>query len=214
MSYSPIKDGDGNDGGNGGASSGGDNGVVSRIGNVLGGIGDKIKGCLPDTSNLYLQPLSPSADISLSDRWRLIVESTRPWGEFFDISNFNLPAWNHMKTRIGHNIETFFYNYFWLTCLHLIVLVFFHFGSVLSLVLWLVFIFYLYGVKRDDIHIGSLTINNTGKLLIMIATAILALTFGHVSTLVISVAIFLAIVVGIHGLVRDDSSDTLQDVTI
>lgn len=208
MEYSPIKDNrNGAEGENDATSDADDPGVVGRMKNAFGVVAGKVQQTFPDVSNVYVQPLSPSADISLADRWRLMMESTRPWGEFFDITNYNLPPWGQIKTRYSHNIETYFYNYIWLACLHVLIFTFFHFGSVFSLVIWLAAMYVLYGVYSDDIQVAGFTINKNVKFGIMIITAIIALTFGHVFTLVFSIAIFLLILVGIHGLVRDDASD-------
>lgn len=190
------------------------NGVMTRVRNFSAGVLDSVKSRLPDTSNLYLQPLNPSEDISPADRLSLILQSARPWGEFLNIREFNLPPLNQLTARLGQNIETYFYNYFLLACLHFVLFTLFHFGPVFVFVAWLLLLYVLYVANGDDIHIGSLTVDANVKLVIAIISAVLVIIFGDVFTLIFSIAIFLLIVVGIHGIVRDDAPDIMNDVAI
>lgn len=183
--------------------------------NAAGGMIDKIKSCLPDVSNLYLQPLNPSSDMGLSDRANLIVQSARPWREFFDISNFNIPPLGQIRSRVEHNVETYLYNYFLLTCIHLVFFSIVHLGAVLALIAWLAVIYLLYIVNPEDISVADkFIIDSKWKMAIAVITGLMALFVGHVFTLLTSVAVFLLIVVGIHGIIRDDTNEAVADITV
>lgn len=52
-------------------------GVMNQVRGFAGGVLESVKTRLPDTSNLYLQPLNPSEDITLPDRVSLILQSAR-----------------------------------------------------------------------------------------------------------------------------------------
>lgn len=60
--------------------------------------------------NLYLEPIHPAADLSVKDRAQLVLQSARPWSDFFNFSLFNIPPMSEYKLRLQTNIETFFYN--------------------------------------------------------------------------------------------------------
>lgn len=164
-----------------------------------------VKESLPDMSNLYLQPLDPAEELTMADRADLIWKSKRPWGEFFDISNFNLPALNHVSKRISNNIKTYFYNYFLLTVIHIILFGLMHFGPVLALLLWVAFTFFLLGHHQSDIQVtDNVKITYPMKMAIVAVAGIFALTAGHVLSLVFSIAFFLFVLVGVHGTIRQD----------
>lgn len=178
----------------------------------MGQTWEKVKGVLPDVSHLYLQPLDPTSELSLGDRASLVMQSSRPWREFFDLSAFNLPPLEQAKTRVAHNVETYFYNYFLLAGLHVALFSLGHFGSLFSLVVWLAVLYYVFVCHPEAIQIGKLTIGGNAKCAIAIVTGLIAIFVGHALTLVISVGVFLLIVVGIHGIVRDDTTDQIEAV--
>lgn len=211
MDYSPIKSSDEDADKPSGAeqpTSQSDNGPIGKVRNLCSQLLASVKGRLPDTSALYLQPLDPSTDISMGDRARLIGESIRPWREFFNLLAYNLPPFNQISPRVGRNIQNYFYNYFVLTLVHIAIFTIFHFGSVFYLAVWLALIYYLYIRNESDIHIGqSITIDENIKFVIAVASFAVLVIFGNVFTLVWSVLFFWLIVVGIHSLIRDDVSE-------
>lgn len=175
------------------------------------GLMGKLRGVLPDMSNLYLEPLDPGSGLSsIGDRASLVVQSARPWGEFLKLKAFNMPPFKEVKGRMGHNVETYFYNYFLLGCVHILFFALGHFWSFLSLVLWIALACYLLVARPDDIEIGDHTIDKKKKIVCLILTGLVAIFVGHALTLIISLSVFLLIVVGIHSIVRDDTLDTVE----
>lgn len=170
----------------------------------------KVTPFLPDVSNVYLDPLLPGAEISLSDRFKLIMESAKPWKEFFNISEFNLPPLTQIKTRLGHNIETYFYNYVQITCIYLILFSFFHLLPVICLVVLIGLAYVLFVSYPEDIDVaGKFTIDDMKKKIIVGVVGVVLLFYGGILTLVISMATFIVILVLVHGLIRDDC--TIED---
>lgn len=210
MNYERIADAVGNvkDSLRGGGGGGGNESAEQ---NGVGGMMENAKQLLPDVSNLYVQPLDPASDMTLADRASLIQQSARPWREFFDLSNFNLPPLGQLRGRVGYNVVTYFYNYFLLTCLHLFIFAFAHFGSVIALVAWMALAFYLWIAHPDDIQVSdNFALTKNVKVAVLVVTGVLALTVGHVFTLVISLLFFVLIVVGIHSVIRDDTADSAE----
>ncbi|PXF44617.1 PRA1 family protein G2 [Gracilariopsis chorda] len=160
---------------------------------------------------LYWQPFDPSTDTPLKDRYELAQQSVRPWSEFFDISEFNLPPFGQITARMKHNIETFLYNYFVLVALQIVLFSITHTGIALCLVLLLVFLYLLFIKFPEDIEVGQFNIDSTMKKIMAGIAVCLALFLGHILTFVISVCVFVLIVVGIHTLIRDDSSELTLD---
>lgn len=193
----------------GDAGNAGANGA-SPPGGADVGIWDKIKGFLPDTSDLYLEPLDPSSRFSsIADRASLVVHSARPWSEFFDLRAFNLPPFSQVTERLGHNVKTYFYNYFLLTCVHLLLFAIGHFWSFVTVGLWIAMAIYLLVLRPEDFEVGPVPFTKNRKTVYLVVAGVLAVIFGHALTLVISLGVFLLIVVGIHGTIRDN---TLDDV--
>lgn len=95
---------------------------------------------------------------------------------------------------------------FLLALLYLVVFSFGHFPSVLALVGVLVVAFSLYVLHPEPICIGSLEFGAAAKHTVVIALSLLALFVGHVLTLIISLAVFLLIVVGIHASIREHTA--------
>uniref|UniRef100_A0A7S2ZMV2 Uncharacterized protein n=1 Tax=Rhodosorus marinus TaxID=101924 RepID=A0A7S2ZMV2_9RHOD len=60
--------------------------------------------------SLYTAPFDLSTDSSFGERVKLVFESARPWGEFFDLNNFKLPKMSEIHERITHNSVVFFSN--------------------------------------------------------------------------------------------------------
>lgn len=180
---------------------------------VAGSMGARLKSLLPDVGELYLEPLDPGSGLPLPDRASLVMQSIRPWGEFLDVSAFNRPTLEEANKRVGHNVRTYFYNYFLLACVHILVFSFGHFGTVLAVLLWAALAWFLYGYRPEDIDVfGKFTLDGRAKLILVILTGALVIFLGHVLTLVISLAVFLLIVVGVHSLVRDNTMDAIEQV--
>lgn len=175
------------------------------------GFWDKVKGMSPDTSNLYLEPLDPRSGLSsVGDRASLVLQSARPWGEFLNCRAFNLPPLGEVKGRVGHNMETYFYNYFLLACVHVLFFAVGHFWSFLSLVLWISLACYLLVIRSEDFEVGDYSVDKKKKICCLVLAGLLAVFVGHALTLIISLGVFLLVVVGIHSVVRDDTLDAVE----
>lgn len=175
------------------------------------GIWGKMKGMSPDMSNLYLEPLDPRSGLSsIGDRASLVLQSARPWGEFLNLKAFNLPPLGEVKGRVGHNVETYFYNYFLLACVHVLFFALAHFWSFLSLVLWIVLACYLLVIRSGDFEVGDHSIDGKKKICCLVLAGLLAVFVGHALTLVFSLVVFLLVVMGVHGVVRDNTLDTVE----
>eukprot|EP00737_Agarophyton_chilense_P001702 gb/GEZJ01001910.1/.p2 GENE.gb/GEZJ01001910.1/~~gb/GEZJ01001910.1/.p2 ORF type:complete len:176 (-),score=15.24 gb/GEZJ01001910.1/:174-701(-) len=161
-------------------------------------------------SGLYWQPFNPSTDTPLKDRYELALESIRPWGEFFNISEFNLPPFGQIKGRVQHNLEAFLYNYLVLVGIHIFFFALTHSGIALVMVLWFGLMYVMYFKFEGDIDVGEWTINARMKGIIAVVSGLLALFVGHVLTFVISLSVFVLITVGTHSLIRDSSSGELE----
>lgn len=161
-------------------------------------------------NGLYWQPLDPSTETPLKDRAKLAYESIRPWKEFFDISNFNLPPLNQAAPRLQHNIKTYMYNYLFLACVHIVFFSLVHFVAAFAMVCWLALMYIMFVKYPQDIEFTKFKIDSKMKTVIAILMAVLALFVGHVLTLFISLSIFVLIVVGVHGFVRDDTSELIM----
>lgn len=155
--------------------------------------------------NLYLDPIHPGSDMGPKDRFQLVLQSARPWSSFFDFASFNIPPLSEYKLRMTTNVETYFYNYFLLALGFLVIFAFGHLPSVLALVAVLAVAFFLYVLKPEPIVVGGFEIASSAKHAIVVALALLALTVGHVFTLILSIAVFLLVVVGVHGSIRATS---------
>lgn len=189
---------------NGGGTS--SSSVLQRGMDMFGNGWTFVKGYLPDVSNVYTDPINPKSDITLSDRTTLIMRETRPWfSEFFAISQFNLPPFSQMKTRLGHNITTFFYNYFIITLIHLVVSTFMRPTPIIMLGLYVAAMYALFVWKKENIELRhGLVIDQNVKLVIAVVLFVLFVIFGNILFPVLYTALFVAIVVGVHGLLHDD----------
>lgn len=172
----------------------------------------KVKSVIPDVSHLYLQPLDPASELSIGDRASLVWQSARPWREFFDLTAFNLPPMEQAKTRVSNNVETYLYNYFLLTCLHVALFSLGHFGSLFAMGIWGAILYYLFAGHPEDFELGKFTIGGKAKCAIAVVTGLLAIFPGHGMTSIISVTVFLLIIVGIHAIIRDDTTEQAEPV--
>lgn len=159
--------------------------------------------------NLYLEPIHPGSDIPLKDRAQLVLQSARPLGDFLDISQFNLPPLGEWQLRMQTNCENYFYNYFLALCVFLLFFAFGHLPSVIALVAVLSIAFFLYVLHPEPIDVAGVEIGSTAKHAIIVALSLFALTVGHVFTLILSCLIFLVILVGVHGTIREASDGTV-----
>lgn len=159
-------------------------------------------GALPEL-NLYLEPIHPASEMHIRDRAQLVLQSARPWSDFADVSQFNIPPLSAYKLRLQTNVETFFYNYFLLALVFLVIFAFGHLPSVVALVSVLAVAFFLYVLHPEPIEVAGAEIGTPAKHAIVVALALLALTVGHVFTLILSLAVFLLILVGVHGSIRE-----------
>jgi hypothetical protein len=159
--------------------------------------------------NLYLEPIHPGSDMSIKDRAQLVLQSARPWADFADVHQFNVPPLSGYKLRLQTNVETYFYNYFLLALAFLVVFAFGHLPSVVALVAVLAVAFFLYVLHPEPIDVKGVEVGTPAKHAIVVALALLALTVGHVFTLIFSLAVFLLVVVGVHGSIREVTEDTV-----
>lgn len=180
--------------------------VLQRGVDMLGNGWTYVKGYLPDVSNVYIDPINPKSDITLSDRTHLIMRETRPWfQEFFAVSQFNLPPFPQMKTRLEHNITTFFYNYFILTLIHLVVSTIMRPMPIIMLAIYIAAVYALFVWKKDDIELShGFVIDQNVKLVLAAVLFVLFFLFGHILFPIFYTALFILIVVGVHGLFHDD----------
>lgn len=153
----------------------------------------------PPALNLYLDPISPSSTLGPKDRFQLVLQSARPWSAFFSPAALTLPTLSELRLRLSTNVETYFYNYFLLALAFTAVFALGHLPSVLALVAVLAVAFFLYVLRPEPVEIGRFEIATSAKHAIVVALALLALTVGHVFSLIVSIALFLIIVVGVHG---------------
>lgn len=179
--------------------------AVKSVGNTVRPAWEKVEPNLPNLSKVYMEPLLPTPSRSLAERYHLITSSARPWRQFFDISQYNLPPFDQMKSRFEHNMETYFYNYFILTVLHIAIFALFHLLPVASLAALAAAAYLLFVRYPADIDVaGMFVLDDTRKKILCGFLAIAVLFFGGVSTLLFSVVIFYVIIVLVHGLLRDD----------
>lgn len=181
--------------------------VAVETRSIISNAVDKAKDAMPDVSHLYLQPLDPASELSFGDRASLVWQSSSSWGEFFNLRAMNLPPLGEVRTRMGNNVETYFYNYFLLTCLHVLFFAFGHLGSLLYMIAWVAVVYYMFVAHPETVEIGKVSIDEKGKWIIAIVCGLLAVFVGNGLSLIFSVLWFIAIVVGIHSAIRDDSLD-------
>lgn len=157
--------------------------------------------------NLYTEPLNPGAQLTLNDRVQLVLESCRPWGEFFDVRSFNLPAAAEAKLRVGHNVEVFFYNYLVLAMGLLTLTAFVHPLRALLVSLAVFAAVALYVVFPEDYYVSdSVVITQPVKHVIVATVCILTLLFGHVLALLFFFASLCVPMVLLHALLREHSA--------
>lgn len=171
----------------------------------------RVQDTFPGLEDLYLAPLDPSSGIGLSDRVSLTWQSARPWGEFFDLRKVSLPhSRDELRARIGHNMETYLYNYILLAAAHFFLFSMGHFWTIVALATWVGLVWLLFVKHEGDIDLGGrFTLERFGKTAIVVGSGLAVLFWARVLDLVLSLAIFLLLVVGIHSCacqVTDDAS--------
>ncbi len=203
--------------------------VKERIGAIARGAGVVAAGAKDAVSSmvgapmpnvkLYTQPLNPSEELTLRARVELVVNSCRDWREFFDVRTFNLPPPAEVKLRYGHNVETFFYNYFVVACATLV------FQSLLNplrglQVVGLILLGTLfYAIHPDPVPIpfGSgrtFLLGDTAKHGLLIAFLLISLIFGNLFPLIVAVVVFASVVVVVHGFLRDHRDQEVLTVDV
>lgn len=158
--------------------------------------------------NLYTEPLNPSAQLTINDRFQLILESCRSWSEFFDLKAFNLPSAHEIKLRVGHNIECFFYNYVIIGFGLLAITELFHPLRSLLITFVIAVTGCLYIVFPQDyiFNNGTVIINRSVKNLIVGCLVFFTIWFGHVISLFFFFATFFIPIVLLHSLLREHSA--------
>lgn len=162
---------------------------------------------LPEAKDLFTDPVDPSIEMTPQDRWNLVKQSQRGWGEFFDISKFNLPPIEQLNQRVKQNLITYFYNYFIIAVIHIILYSFLHFKTLFG--------FILIGglcVLKDRIAVNM---DSTKEDLLKAGLGILAIFiffWAHGFALLFSILIFNFLFIGIHSAVRDYTDDDTVEV--
>lgn len=209
------------------------NGVPSnmqeRIGAIARGAGVVAAGAKDAVSSmvgapmpnvkLYTQPLNPSEQYSLRERVELVVNSCRDWREFFDFRSFNLPPAAEVKLRYGHNVETFFYNYFFVACVTLAVEAVFSPLRGLQIVALLAMAALFYAIHPDPVPIpygnGRIfPLGDTAKHGLLAAFLAISLIFGNLFPLLLSVLVISSVVVVVHGFIRDHRESEVLTVDV
>ncbi|KAA8491954.1 PRA1 family protein B6 [Porphyridium purpureum] len=171
-----------------------------------GNVKDAVSAMMKDVK-IYTEPIQPGSEMSLKDRVVVVWESARPWGEFFRPSAMNKPPAGEMGARFSHNVETFFYNYVLLAVLFLVSMFFIHPIATLSLCVCGAFAVYAYVLHPEPIEIGGRVLETPAKHIAMAVLAGIALLFGHMGGLIVSLAVFLMVVVGLHAVFRDHAEE-------
>lgn len=81
------------------------------LSNLASGARETVTGLIQSPApevKIFTEPINPGAPMSFQERCHLVIQSVRPWNEFF--GRMNMPAPSEIKLRYGHNIETYFYN--------------------------------------------------------------------------------------------------------
>lgn len=186
--------------------------ILTAIGSKIQPAWEKVSPCLPDLSKVYIEPLMPTPARSVSERYHLVVSSARPWSQFIDISHFNLPPASQLKSRFEHNVETYFYNYFILTLLHVALFSLFHLLPVFSIALFAIAAYLLLVQYPADIVVGDVVVlDELRKYVLLGVLALVVVLYGGGLTLLFSVAIFVAVLTAVHGLLRDDDDYVVVD---
>eukprot|EP00188_Purpureofilum_apyrenoidigerum_P006160 Plantae.Rhodophyta-Purpureofilum_apyrenoidigerum.ctg9071.p1 GENE.Plantae.Rhodophyta-Purpureofilum_apyrenoidigerum.ctg9071~~Plantae.Rhodophyta-Purpureofilum_apyrenoidigerum.ctg9071.p1 ORF type:complete len:208 (+),score=33.12 Plantae.Rhodophyta-Purpureofilum_apyrenoidigerum.ctg9071:149-772(+) len=160
--------------------------------------------------SLYTAPFDLSTSTSFGDRLKLIWESARPWGEFFDFTMFSLPKPAELKERVIHNSEVYFSNYAIAAALYMLFKFFIRPVGVVALVVSLLLASWFYGTNASSITIKDpLVITPVGKHIVMAVVVLLAVAFCHVLGALLGLFWFSLIFVGIHLLVMTPSRTTI-----
>lgn len=163
--------------------------------------------------NLYMEPLNPHAQIDLRDRAQLLMESCRPWSEFFDPKAFGTPEAAEVKLRMGHNLEIFFYNYVLVGLGLLILFALFHPVRAMLLLVTIISGMLLYILFPEDYKLTeNFSITKPMKHILMALAMLLVLTVGGVFKLLFWVFMTFLPVVLIHALFREHAANAQSSV--
>lgn len=158
--------------------------------------------------NLYTEPLNPHAQMSFRDRAQLMIESCRPWSEFFDFRAFCAPEALEIKLRVGHNLEIFFYNYVVVGLGLLILFALFHPVRALLLLMTIVAGTLLYILFPEDYKVTeNFYITKLMKHVLMVGLTLLILTKGGVFSLLFWVFVTFLPVMFAHAIFREHSAN-------
>lgn len=83
----------------------------AESGGVIGAqtwVSKYLLGWIPDSVNLEM--FDPSTSRPFPERVQLINEYCARWGEFFDLSEYNIPTMGEIKERLNFNVARFFFN--------------------------------------------------------------------------------------------------------
>lgn len=166
-----------------------------------------ITGPIPSV-NLYTEPLNPHAQMNFRDRAQLMMESCRPWSEFFDPRAFCAPEALEVKLRIAHNVEIFFYNYVIVGLGLLILFALFHPIRALLLLMTIVVGTLLYILFPEDYKVTeNFSITKPMKHVLMVVWTLFILTKGGVFNLLFWVFMTFLPVMFVHAFFREHSAD-------
>lgn len=170
-------------------------------------VGELIRSPMPEV-NVYVEPLNPSSPFTLQQRVELVIQSCRGWGEFADLRALNFPPVSEMKLRMGHNVETFFYNYLVVAVASLLVVGLFHPFRALLVAGTVLLATLFYVVHPDPFTVGDKEIAQWVKHVVMASILVLVVFFGHVLSLVFWIAVFATSLVALHSFFRDHAVPT------
>lgn len=153
--------------------------------------------------------LNPSISYTPVDRVQLVMANMRPWSEFADLKAFNFPPASEVKLRLGHNVESFFYNYFVLAVVILLLQAAFHPLRALFLAITIITAVLLYIVFPEDYTITeNFQVTKLGKHLFVGTLLLLVLTVGHVFSLLFMIFLTITPIVFVHALLREHAVPT------
>lgn len=191
--------------------------IAQRAGVVAAGakeaVTSMVESPMPEVK-LYTQPLNPNEELTIRARIELVINSCRDWKEFFDFRCFNFPPATEVKLRYGHNVETFFYNYFIVSCVTLLFQVVLNPFRGLQIIALLALGTIFYAIHPDPVPIPfgngrTFMLGDTAKHGLLTAFFFIALIFGNLLPLLLAVLVFSSVVVVVHGFIRDHRDASL-----
>lgn len=181
-------------------------GVISKMAEENNSSGPIVP-FLPEVKDLFTDPIDPSIEMTPQDRWNLVKQSQRGWGEFFDISKFNLSPIEQLNQRVKQNIITYFYNYFIIAVIHILLYSLLHFKTLVG------FIFIGGLCMLKDRIVENMDSSKEDLLKVVVGIiAVFVFFWAHGFALLFSILIFNFLFIGIHSAVRDYTDDDIVEI--